>query len=202
MATSLRKGSLPTTIAVTSSWRLPTKFRTRPASIASIACTAGEPKEHPLHPGCGGSVVVPPPTAHCGMEALGEERRAVQVLQRYHHVLAAVVDVGLPEELKARRRRQVGLPRWGRLLKHHLRAERVVEHARPEGAGVERARHEFPERIEIAELRFLRVVEVRRAVVHVGGEPHHVRDVLALDEPEQVGELDLAAERRAVAVSP
>ena len=42
-----------------------------------------------------------------------------------------------------------------------------------------------------------RIVVVRRAVVHVGGQPHHVAHLLALEIAEQFGELQLAPFRGA-----
>ena len=87
-----------------------------------------------------------------------------------------------------------------RLHVDELRAERVVERGRTEGAGVNRAGDEFPERLEVLEHRLVRIVVVRGGVMHVGGEPHGVADARALDEREQVGDFELAAERRAVAL--
>ena len=80
-------------------------------------------------------------------------------------------------------------------------AEGVVERVGTEGAGVERPGDEFPEGIEVAETEpLLRIVVVRGAIVHVGGEPHDVLDSLALDETQDVGDLEFAARAPAVAV--
>ncbi len=113
-------------------------------------------------------------------------------------MLAVRVDVDLAEELVAAARRCVRSRR--RLLEHELRPERVVEEIRAEAAGVQRAGDEFPERIEVLELRAIRIVVMRRAVVHVGSQPDDVADLLALDEAQDVGELELASQHRPVAV--
>ena len=41
---------------------------------------------------------------------------------------------------------------------------------------------------------------MRGGVVHVGGEPHRVAHARALDEDEDIGDLELAAARRPVAL--
>ena len=41
---------------------------------------------------------------------------------------------------------------------------------------------------------------MRRGVMHVGGDPHHIDDAGTLDEGEQIGDLGSRAVRRAVAV--
>jgi hypothetical protein len=69
-----------------------------------------------------------------------------------------------------------------------------IERARAEGAGVERARDELPERREVVEGRVVRVVEVGGGVVEVGGEPDHVGDGASLDERQQAGHLQLPTE--------
>ena len=69
--------------------------------------------------------------------------------------------------------------------------------ARPERARVQRARDELPERVEVGEARPLRVVLVGRGVVDVAGDPHDVADALDAQEAQQLGDLQLAAERRA-----
>ena len=65
---------------------------------------------------------------------------------------------------------------------------------------MDRAGDELPERLEVLEHRRVRVVVVRGGVVHVGGEPDRVADAGMLDEDEEVGDLELAAARRAVAL--
>src|SRR5262249_28752368 len=82
----------------------------------------------------------------------------------------------------------------------YLRAERVVHFAWFISARVERPGDEFPERIEVRELRFGRVVIMRRAIMHIGREPDDVFDSVSLDESQQFGQLDLAPQRRAIAV--
>ena len=73
------------------------------------------------------------------------------------HLLALPVDVDQAEELQPRRGRQVLALLGGRRLhEFELGAERHVEIAGPEGAGMDRPRHELPERREILELRLVR----------------------------------------------
>ena len=52
--------------------------------------------------------------------------------------------------------------------------------------------------VEILKPRPVRVVVVGGRVVDVGGDPDHVADPLPTEEPKQVGDLELAPERRAV----
>jgi len=82
----------------------------------------------------------------------------------------------------------------------HFGPKRVVEFVRPERSGVQRSRDEFPERFEILKLRLVGVVVVRGGVVHIRGQPHGVGDARCLDEAQEVGDLKLAAARRAVAL--
>ena len=65
---------------------------------------------------------------------------------------------------------------------------------------MQRPGDEFPERLEVLEHRPVRIVVVRGRVVHVGGQPHRVADAGVLDEAQQVGDLELAAARRPVAL--
>ena len=44
------------------------------------------------------------------------------------------------------------------------------------------------------------IVIVRRRIMHVGGDPHRVAHARVLDEGQHIGDLELAAERRAVAL--
>src|SRR5215813_12707577 len=92
-----------------------------------------------------------PENALCGAEPVRLRRKIdrpqrgiADVLERHGHHLAGAVDRHVAEELQAEARRQVGLVGWRRLLKLHLRAERVVEVARPPGAGMDRPGDEFP----------------------------------------------------------
>ena len=62
------------------------------------------------------------------------------------------VDVDLAEELISGAGGQVGLAGGGGLLEDHLGSERVVERVGAEGARVERAGDELPERLEVLEL--------------------------------------------------
>ncbi|GEK73421.1 hypothetical protein HHA04nite_19650 [Halomonas halophila] len=125
------------------------------------------------------------------------QRLAGRVLQRHGQCLALAVQVDLTEELVAVGGWQVGLAFRRRLLEHHLGAEGGVELAGAEGAGVQRAADELPERGEVLEARALRRVVMRRRVVHIGGQPHHVVDRLVADRLEQPGDLLLAAQRLA-----
>src|SRR5262245_64292447 len=65
---------------------------------------------------------------------------------------------------------------------------------------MQRAGHELPERLEILEHRLAGIVVMRGRVVHVRGEPYGVADAGALDERQEVGDLEFAAARRAVAL--
>src|ERR1700730_15552571 len=85
-----------------------------------------------------------------------------------------------------------------RLHVDHLRPKGEVYLVLEAGAGVNRTGDEFPERIEILERRLARIEIMRRGVVHVGREPHGVADSGALDEREDIGELELAAARRPI----
>ena len=133
---------------------------------------------------------------HSRLQRLAEYGHAVDVTQ-IDGQAAARVDVHLAEELESAVGRQVRLPRRRRLEEHDLRSERAVERIRPEGAGIERARHEFPEPVEIPECRPGGIVIVRGAIVNVGRQPHHVAHMLALEVAEQLGELELTAFRAA-----
>src|SRR5256885_761095 len=61
----------------------------------------------------------------------------------------------------------------------------IVERLRMPASGMERARDELPERLEVLERRHVWIVVVRGGVVHIGGEPHRVVDTGVLDEGEQ-----------------
>src|SRR5215468_5025294 len=82
-----------------------------------------------------------------------------------------------------------------------------VDDLRPKGqvnlilepsAGMDGAGDKFPERIEVLKRGLVRIEIVRRRVMNVGREPDCVADVPALDEGENVGELELAAARRPI----
>src|SRR5262249_30109901 len=133
------------------------------------------------------------------LELLRPQRLVVPVLERHRHHLRRSIDCHVAEELQVVAERGHELL-GGCLLEHELRTERVVERARDERAGMDRAGNELPERLEILELRLAGIVVMRRAVVHVGGQPYGVADAGMLDEREKVGDLELAAARRAVAL--
>src|SRR5690606_1292437 len=132
------------------------------------------------------------------LELLAENRVPVDVLQAHGHNGRPGVDVDLAEELIAGERRRVCRRR--RLLKNDLWPERVVQAVWPEAARVQRAGDELPERREVREPGASRIVVVCGAVMHVGGEPDDVIDARPLDEPQELGDLELSAESRAVAV--
>src|SRR5499427_3168762 len=106
----------------------------------------------------------------------------------------------MAEELHASGWRQVLLVQPRRLDETHLRAKGIVELVRAESAGMERSGHELPERLEILELRLVRIVVMGGRVVHVRGQPHRVVDRRSLDETQDLGDLELTAARRAVAL--
>ncbi len=107
----------------------------------------------------------------------------------------------MAEELQAHGGREIlALPWRGGLHVFQLRAEGVVEIARAEGARVQRTGHKLPERLEILELRTARVIVMRGRVMDVGREPNDVLDAGMLDEGEEIGNFELAAERWAVAL--
>src|SRR5262245_9451268 len=69
------------------------------------------------------------------------------VAQRHRHRLGRAVDRDMPEELQAETRGEIAaLLAAAAHLVHDLRAERMVEVRGPAGAGMNRARDEFPER--------------------------------------------------------
>ena len=84
-----------------------------------------------------------------GSSVVDHSARVVDVLERHGHDLRGAVDRHMAEELQALARRRVGCGR--RLHEDALRSERVVERVLREAPGVDRARHEFPERLEILE---------------------------------------------------
>ena len=88
----------------------------------------------------------------------------------------------------------------GRLDELHFGPERVVEFVRPERSGMQRPGDEFPERLELLKLRLVGIVVMRGGVMHVRGQPHRVGDAGGLDEAQDVGDLEFAAARRAVAL--
>jgi len=102
----------------------------------------------------------------------GKNRRPVDIDKGNAQFTAERINAHLAGELKTRQRRGVGCRRC--FLEHELRAEGVVKHVRAEAAGIQRAGDKFPERVEFGELRLGQIVVMRGAVMHVGGDPHHV----------------------------
>src|SRR5688572_10971797 len=81
-----------------------------------------------------------------------------------------------------------------------LRAEGVVESARRQAHGVQRAADKFPEAIELAELRLRGIVKQRGRVMNVGRQPKNVSNTMVFNEAEEFGDLQFAPQGRAVAV--
>nr|GEU28582.1 hypothetical protein [Tanacetum cinerariifolium] len=122
-------------------------------------------------------------------------RNAVEVEQLDLHGLGARVDSDFTEELVARERRRILDQRAFR--EYRSRTEGLVEHARTEGAGIHRPRHEFPERRKIRVPGLGRIVIVGRTIVDIGGDPDHVGN--GLDTAEQARHFQLAPQWNAVA---
>src|SRR6476620_600198 len=78
------------------------------------------------------------------------QSRVVDVLQGHRHYFGLAVDIDAAEELQPETGAEI-LALFGvaALLEHRLGAERIVEFAGRPGAGMQRARDELPERIEI-----------------------------------------------------
>src|SRR5262245_44489635 len=107
----------------------------------------------------------------------------------------------MAEELQPEAGRQVvALSAAASLLENGARTEGVVERLRPPGAGMEGAGNEFPERLEVLEHGRVGIVIMCGGVVHVGGDPDRIADAGMLDEGEEIGDLDLAPARAAVAL--
>src|SRR5262245_38382477 len=75
----------------------------------------------------------------------------------------------------------------------HLRTEGLVRIVQVAAAGVQRSGDELPERLELLKRRLVGIEIMRRREMHVGGDPERVADALALEERQDVGELELAA---------
>ena len=109
-----------------------------------------------------------------------------------------MIDPTAAEELKRLAWRPVRLQARRNAQEFHLGTKGPIHLVRAEGAGVQRPRHELPERIELGEARARRAVIVRGGVVDVRGDPHDVADSSIADEPQHTCNLQLAAERRTV----
>src|SRR3981081_4458290 len=96
----------------------------------------------------------PGPCVSFGREVDRPQRDVADVLERHGHHLARAVDRDMAEELQPEAGRQIlaTLPARG-VLERDARRERVFQLARPRGPGVERTADEFPERLEVLELR-------------------------------------------------
>src|SRR5690348_9378797 len=126
-----------------------------------------------------------------------EERAAGEVVQLRGEGPLTRVRFQRAEELEPIARWTVALHARRHADEFRFRTERGVELVRTERAGVQRARDEFPERIEVGERRARGIVMMRRAVVDVRGNPHDVADAPRLEMTQQIGDLQLAAERHA-----
>jgi len=104
------------------------------------------------------------------------QRNVGAVAQGYGHPAGLALDLHVTEELHALRGREVLLALIGRFDELHFGTEGVVEFVRSERAGIERPGDEFPERLEILELRLVRIVIMRGRVVRVGRQPNRVGD--------------------------
>src|SRR4029434_6372143 len=121
-------------------------------------------------------------------ELLAKDRCSVEVLQCDCHHPASAVDVHLPEELQARERREIRR-RW-KLLEYHLGAEGIVQRIGTEAAGIERGGNKLPEWVEFLILRFLRIIVMGRAIMHVSSEPNDIVDSLAFDIGKYIGDFE------------
>ena len=141
------------------------------------------------------------PFFHPWLDPGGPEVLVIDVLEGDRHHSARAVDRHLAEELQPEAGRQVvALRAAAPLLEDRARTERVVELLRSPGAGMEGAGNEFPERLEVLEHGRVGIVIMRGGVVHVGGDPDRIGDAGMLDEGEEIGDLDFAPARAAVAL--
>src|SRR5258708_8105904 len=106
----------------------------------------------------------------------------------------------MAEELHAGGRRQVLLVEARRLDELHFGPKRIVEFVRPERSGMQRAGDEFPERIQLLELRLVGIVKMRGAVMYVRRQPYGVGEARRLDDPRHAGDFQLASPRRSLAL--
>ena len=133
------------------------------------------------------------------IEGLGPKRHIVPVEQRDRHALGLAVYGNMAEKLQIECWRNVLALLLGRCLRiHELRAKGLVESVRAERASMDRPRYEFPERVEVLEFRFIRVVVVGRRIVHIGRQPQGIAHLLALDEGKYIRDLKLASQGRPV----
>src|SRR5215472_6903867 len=117
------------------------------------------------------------------MQHLAMQGSAAKVSQRDGHFASARVDFDLSEELKPFGRCEILFARGRRLLIDHLNTEGVVGRGWAEGARMHRPGNKLPEWEKIVELRFSRIVIVRRGVVNVRREPDYVAHAVAFDRP-------------------
>src|SRR6266446_4877761 len=106
-------------------------------------------------------------TSALGLEVHAEYRLAGQVVQAHGQHLRLGVDPSHAEELQPVAGRAVRLQVRRDPAEAHLGPERVVEGVRAEGARVQGAGHELPERVEFLEAGPLRLVVVGGRIVDV-----------------------------------
>jgi hypothetical protein len=141
------------------------------------------------------------PFLHPRLDLDRPELAVLDVLERDGHDLGLTVDRYVAEELQTEAGREIiALIFVAPLLEDGARPKSVVEPLRAPGAGMDRAGYEFPERLEILEHGRVGIVVMCGGVVHVSGDPYRVANAGVLEECEQVGDLDLTAARRAVAL--
>src|SRR5262249_1080665 len=103
------------------------------------------------------------------LERSRPQRAIIPILERHGHDLGRSIDRDMAEKLQAVARRLVR--RAGCLHVDDLPSDPLVGRIWREASGVDGARDELPERLEILEYRLVGIVIMRSGIVHVGGEP-------------------------------
>src|SRR5450631_1597561 len=88
-----------------------------------------------------------------GIERGRPQRHVGAIPQRHRHLSGCTLDLDVTEELHPGRWRQVLLVEARRLDELHLGPKSIVEFVRPKSSGVQWSGDEFPERLEVLELR-------------------------------------------------
>src|SRR5262249_32097341 len=121
--------------------------------------------------------------AKLGVESFRPQRAIIGVLKRYRHLLAGAINYDMPKKLHAVAGRQIlALLLCRRLHVNQLRTKGIVERIGTKVAGMNRARDEFPERLEILKCRLVGVIIMGGGVVHIRRDPNGVAYGRALDE--------------------
>lgn len=107
-------------------------------------------------------------------------------------------DLERAEKLQSFGGRAVALHTLRDAEEFQLRAERRIELAGAEGAGMGGAGDEFPEGTELGEFGLRRIVVVRRGVVDVCSDEEDIANLAVANEFQEVRNLQLPPERRAV----